>query len=53
LTTATIAARSIAKDFNLTSGFSQGLVTAATLGGILIGATALGGLADVRAGAFG
>lgn len=41
-----IALPLIAREFELTSASSLGLVTAATLAGILIGATALGGLAD-------
>lgn len=41
-----IALPLIVRDFGLDGAFSQGLVTAATLAGILIGATALGGLAD-------
>lgn len=41
-----IALPLIVKEFSLSGAASHGLVTAATLFGILIGATALGGLAD-------
>ncbi len=41
-----IALPLIAKEFQLQGAASHGLVTAATLAGILVGATALGGLAD-------
>ncbi|MEO1190669.1 MAG: MFS transporter [Pseudomonadota bacterium] len=41
-----IALPLIIKQFNLDGSLSHGLVTAATLAGILVGATALGGLAD-------
>jgi len=41
-----IALPLIVKEYNLDGSASHGLVTAATLAGILVGATALGGLAD-------
>ncbi|GAB5468671.1 MAG: MFS transporter [Rhodospirillales bacterium] len=41
-----IALPLIVREFNLDGSLSHGLVTAATLAGILVGATALGGLAD-------